>query len=107
VSLKNGDKVYDLICKIKSREYALLFVSREKNTAAIFELGLTKNDAIEWIIKNLHYYHCQEGPLTDQNLSQGEVYVFKCYYACASKNLYIKLKVDKGIVKIISFHFDD
>lgn len=75
--------------------------------AAIFELGLTKNDAIEWIIKNLNAYNYQKGPLTDQNLSQGEVYVFKCYYAYASKILYIKLKIDKGIVNIISFHFDD
>ena len=79
----------------------LYFIPRKINRDGIAKLGLVIADVRD-IIANLTYQNYSIGPEMDQDGSSGEIWIFGTIIN--SLNTYIKLKLDKGVAKCLSFH---
>lgn len=79
----------------------LHFIPRQVNRDGIAKLGLTIADVRDVII-GLKWENYSSGPEKDQDGSSGEVWIFGS--VVNSQNVYIKVKLDKGAAKCLSFH---
>lgn len=77
------------------------FIPRQVNRDGIAKLGLRVVDVREVII-SLKYENYSSGPENDKDSSSGEVWIFGTIIN--SQNVYIKVKLDKGVAKCLSFH---
>jgi hypothetical protein len=95
-----NDRIEHFLSECKNATEFVL-INREKNMAALAEMGLTFKNCRD-IILDLSVENYHDGPLED-NDRPGEIWVFgKETDRC---ELYIKLKlVNSTLVKCISFH---
>lgn len=77
------------------------FVHRKKNLDGLARLGITIELA-KSIISSLTERDYVEGPSTDHDGSEGEIWTFGKTFG--SDEIYIKLKLEHGKAKVISFH---
>jgi hypothetical protein len=87
--------------KAQVNNHGLEFVPRKVNLDALAQFGLSIADA-RAIILSLIYMNYSEGPESDMDGSAGEVWIFGA--EISGKNVYIKLKLDNGEAKCLSFH---
>lgn len=79
----------------------LYFIPRQVNRDGIAKLGLMVAD-VKDVIGSLTYQNYSSGPEIDQDGSSGEIWIFGTIIN--SQNVYIKVKLDKGVAKCLSFH---
>ncbi len=97
------DKVNCFLEAFKSEiaKSGLIFVPRKKNTDFLAFQGMFTYQAEE-VIKKLTAVNYFEGPMPDDDGSEGEVWKFAI--DIQGIETYIKLKLSSGEAKCISFH---
>jgi len=82
-----------------------VFVERQKNTQALFDLGLTLDSLFDVLLR-LTPADYAGGPEADDNDTEGQIWKFT--HPVEGQTVYIKLKFfsiqDQDWMKILSFH---